>query len=175
MGFRVCGNKRIPYLRFQVTNERDVLCLVFGPTAQRIYNDVWIGALTEVHVTTIDKGGAYRVKNVFFPELPESYEECIKRKYGSWSNYRKKKKELLASQATKALFEFEYTRLQEEKRIPDYEAYNAFKLILDVHPLNGFECKQLLDAYRRALDWQDKLRIENIELRKNIEILMNKK
>ena len=120
-------------------------------------------------------GGAWRVKNAYFPELPESYEECIKRKYGSWSAYRRKKKELIAAQATRDLFEYEYIQAAEKRRSPCYEIYNAFKLICDARSLNGLECQQLLDAFRSALDWQDKLRIENVELRKNIEILMAKK
>lgn len=110
--------------------------------------------------TKQDENGDYRVRDAYFPDLPESFEEYVKRRYGSWSKYEKYKDELRAREATEWLACYQTDKKKNVARTADYEVYGAFSLICKVRPLTHLECEELLAAYKKALDHQDDMRIE---------------
>ena len=115
---------------------------------------------TIVRTTKQDDSGDYRVRDAYFPALPESFEEYVKRRYGSWSKYEKYKDELRAREATEWLACYQTNKKRNVSRTADYEVYGAFSLICKVRPLTHLECEELLAAYKKALDHQDDIRVE---------------
>lgn len=105
-------------------------------------------------------GEEWRAKDAYFPALPESFDEYVVRRYGSWSKYNKYKDELRARLAFEWLVCWQVDKKKDKARESNYQVYGCYALIAKVRPLLAYECEELLAAYKKALDVQDDLRVE---------------